>query len=78
MRVTNLGHVQRGGSPSAMDRILATKLGYYAVEMLVEDQGGIMVGMESNKLVSYPISHSWKYKKDISQKDYQIAVTLAE
>lgn len=78
MRVTKLGHVQRGGAPTAMDRILATKLGYYAVEMIAENQGGIMVGVESNKLVTYPISHAWKYKKHISEKDYEIAMVLAK
>ncbi len=78
MRVTKLGHVQRGGAPTAMDRILASKLGYYAVEMLAENQGGIMVGVESNKLVTYPISHAWKYKKNISEKDFEITMALAK
>jgi len=78
MRVTKLGHVQRGGAPTAMDRILASKLGYYAVEMLAENQGGIMVGVESNKLVTYPISHAWKYKKSISEKDFEITMALAK
>ncbi|MCX5773583.1 MAG: 6-phosphofructokinase [Fusobacteria bacterium] len=78
MRVTILGHVQRGGAPTAMDRILASKLGYYAVEMLAENQGGIMVGVESNKLVTYPISHAWKYKKHISEKDFEITMALAK
>lgn len=78
VRVTILGHVQRGGAPSALDRILATKMGAYAMEKLIEGDDGIMIGIESNKLVTYPLSYSWENKKKIDDKDYELAVTLAK
>ncbi|NLK62045.1 MAG: 6-phosphofructokinase [Fusobacteria bacterium] len=78
VRVTILGHVQRGGSPSAMDRILATKLGAFAIEELINGKDGIMVGIESNKLTTYPLSYSWENKKVIDDKDYELAITLAK
>ena len=45
MRVTVLGHIQRGGTPSALDRIIATKMGAYAVDLLLEGTSGVMVGI---------------------------------
>lgn len=77
IRVTTLGHIQRGGTPSALDRINATKMGAYAVKKLIEGESGIMVGIESNKLVTYPISHAWEQKKDIDEDDYELTVALA-
>ncbi|BDU50562.1 6-phosphofructokinase [Haliovirga abyssi] len=77
MRVTVLGHIQRGGTPSALDRILATKMGAFAVEKLIEGKSGIMIGMESNKLVTYPISYAWEHKRELNEKDFELALTLA-
>ncbi|MBF0847779.1 6-phosphofructokinase, partial [Streptococcus danieliae] len=51
-RYTTLGHVQRGGSPSAMDRVLASRLGNYAVDLLMEGISGKAVGIRDNKLVT--------------------------
>ncbi len=78
MRVTVLGHVQRGGAPSAFDRILATKLAAYAVDLLSEGESGKMVGLEKNALVNHPISYAWENKKHPVPKDYELAQTLAE
>lgn len=78
MRVTVLGHIQRGGTPSALDRIIATKMGAYAVDLLLEGISGVMVGIESNKLVTYPISHAWEAKKVINEKDYELALILGK
>lgn len=78
MRVTVLGHIQRGGTPSALDRIIATKMGAYAVDLLMEGTSGVMVGIESNKLVTYPISHAWEAKKVINEKDYELALILGK
>lgn len=50
-----LSHIQRGGTPSAMERVLSTRMGTYAVELLIEDKSGIAIGIVSNKLVHYPI-----------------------
>jgi 6-phosphofructokinase 1 len=54
-RVSVLGHIQRGGSPTAFDRVLASRLGARAVELLIAGKGGRAVGMESNKIVDYDI-----------------------
>jgi len=54
-RVSILGHVARGGSPSVRDRVLASKFGGYAVELLQESKGGLCVGMVDNKLVAADI-----------------------
>jgi len=54
-RVSVLGHIQRGGSPTAADRVLASRLGARAVELLIEGKGGRAVGIEKNQLVDYDI-----------------------
>ncbi|KXT78616.1 6-phosphofructokinase [Streptococcus sp. DD13] len=55
LRSTNLGHILRGGSPSARDRVLASRFGARAVELLLEGRGGLAVGIQDEKLVEYPI-----------------------
>jgi 6-phosphofructokinase 1 len=54
-RVSILGHIQRGGSPTARDRVLASKFGAYAVELLKEGKGGLAIGIENEKLVAKDI-----------------------
>ncbi|OJV93711.1 MAG: 6-phosphofructokinase [Chloroflexi bacterium 54-19] len=54
-RVTILGHIQRGGAPSAFDRILATRLGYAAVQTLLEGKSGVMMGLSGNSIVATPL-----------------------
>ncbi|MFY2157909.1 6-phosphofructokinase [Cytobacillus firmus] len=54
-RVSVLGHMQRGGSPTAFDRVLASRLGAYAVELILEGKGGRAVGIQNNKLVDHDI-----------------------
>lgn len=54
-RETVLGHIQRGGSPTAFDRILASRMGAYAVELLMAGHGGRCVGIENNRLVHHDI-----------------------
>ncbi|MGM0508819.1 MAG: 6-phosphofructokinase [Fusobacteriota bacterium] len=78
VRVTILGHLQRGGSPTALDRLIATKMGACAVDKLEEGKSGIMIGIESNELVTYPISHAWEKKKVLNEKDYELAMTLSK
>jgi 6-phosphofructokinase 1 len=62
-RVTVLGHVQRGGSPSAMDRILASVLGYAAVKALMDGQRDVMAGLVDKKVVYTPFSEAITSKK---------------
>ncbi|WP_251549547.1 6-phosphofructokinase [Neobacillus muris] len=63
IRVSVLGHMQRGGSPSAQDRVLASRLGARAVELLMEGKGGRAVGIENNKLVDYDIIEALEQRK---------------
>ena len=63
VRVTILGHIQRGGSPSASDRILASRLGEAAINALLEDQRNVMVGIQNDELVYIPFSKAIKNQK---------------
>ena len=54
MRVSILGHLQRGGSPSARDRILASRVGVGAIQALVQGQRNVMVGVRNNEVVYVP------------------------
>ena len=77
IRVTILGHVQRGGAPTANDRILATKLGVKAVELLIAGEAGLMVGMESGKVTTHKLSYAWENYSKSSEEDYRIAAMLS-
>lgn len=76
-RVTVLGHVQRGGSPTARDRVLASRLGARAVELLLEGEGGRAVGIEHNQLVDYDIIGALKNKHTIDRKMYDLSAELS-
>jgi 6-phosphofructokinase 1 len=68
IRVTVLGHVQRGGKPSASDRVLAASLGVSAVEGLLEGKSNVMVGKINKKIVFTDIEKSVKYNKNLSKE----------
>ncbi|WP_110927203.1 6-phosphofructokinase [Bacillus massiliglaciei] len=76
-RVTVLGHVQRGGSPSAKDRVLASRLGSLAVELLMEGKGGRAVGIEQNSLVDYDIIEALGRPHTIDKKMYDLSEELS-
>lgn len=78
IRPVVLAHIQRGGTPSGFDRVLATKMGAKAVELLNANQSGLMVGMESNKLVTHPISYAWEGERTLSLDDYNLALKLSK
>lgn len=63
-RTNVLGHVQRGGAPNAFDRVLAARMGVYAVDCLIEGKGGVCVGLVNNKLVSYDIYDALRLPRD--------------
>nr|WP_319400962.1 6-phosphofructokinase [uncultured Carboxylicivirga sp.] len=67
-RVTILGHLQRGGSPTVADRVLASELGVAAVEALMDDQKSIMVGMVNGEMVHVPFNQALKNKKGINER----------
>ncbi|MBD3368906.1 6-phosphofructokinase [Candidatus Fermentibacteria bacterium] len=63
--VTVLGHVQRGGAPTSADRVLATKLGWAAVEALIDGAAPCMVGEEDHEVTRHPLADSWTRKKSL-------------
>lgn len=72
-RVTILGHVQRGGSPTARDRIMASQMGSRAVDLLTQGIGNRVVGIRDNKIVDFDIFEALKMTKTINMKDYELA-----
>lgn len=76
VRSTILGYIQRGGSPTAFDRLLATRLGAAAVDLLHEGQSGVMVGLIGNKVVNTPIPEVVAGKKKIDLSLYELAKAL--
>ena len=64
-RVTILGHLQRGGSPTAYDRIIASRMGMAAVQALFEEQRSIMIGIKNDEIVYVPLSKAIREKKDV-------------
>ncbi len=67
VRVSILGHLQRGGSPSAEDRILATRMGVAAVDALLDGQRNVMIGIQNDKIVNVPFSKAIKNDKPINK-----------
>lgn len=72
-RVTVLGHIQRGGSPTAFDRVLGTRFGVKAVELVKEGKFGQMVSLQGNKIVSVPIEKAVGKLKTVDMDLYNIA-----
>jgi len=77
LRVTILGHVQRGGTPTAFDRLIASRMGAAAVDALVQDNVGVMVGISGTKTVFTPMTEVVKSKKEIDLELYNMAEDLA-
>jgi len=67
VRVTILGHIQRGGSPTASDRILASRMGAASIDALMEDQRNVMMGIDDDKIVYVPFSKAVKKDKPINR-----------
>lgn len=76
-RVSILGHIQRGGSPSAMDRVLASRLGYAAIMTLKEGVSGVMVGMVDNEIDLTSFEKSVKHHQEMNLELLDIARVLA-
>ncbi len=72
-RVTKLGYVQRGGSPTAFDRILATRFGIKAYEMVKEAQWGEMAALRGNRIVSVPLTDAVGSLKRLDEDIYRVA-----
>ncbi|ALC82002.1 MULTISPECIES: 6-phosphofructokinase [Bacillus] len=76
-RVSVLGYIQRGGTPTAADRVLASRLGAYAVELLLEGKGGRCVGIQSNELVNHDILEILDQKHSVDQNMYKLSQELS-
>ena len=68
VRVTILGHIQRGGSPTAHDRILASRMGSAAIDALLEDQRNVMIGIRNNEIEYIPFNKAIKNDKPIDRE----------
>jgi 6-phosphofructokinase 1 len=77
LRVTILGHVQRGGSPSAFDRILASRMGVRAVELLLDGKSARVVGIRDNQIIDMDITDALKMTRPFDKGTYEMAKILS-
>lgn len=77
MRVGILGHIQRGGNPTARDRVLASRLGAAAVEALLEGHTNVMTGLVNDELKLTPLKSTWAQKKSIKHEILELAKILS-
>jgi 6-phosphofructokinase 1 len=76
-RVCVLGHIQRGGAPSCMDRVLASRMGYHAVVSLIEGRHNVFVGIVNNKIHYTPLNEAVKKKQRINESWMEMVKILA-
>ncbi len=76
-KTTVLGHVQRGGSPTATDRVWASRLGYEAVKLLSQGIGDRVVGVKNGDVVNYDIQEALKMTKSIDKEMYRMAYVIS-
>lgn len=76
-RVCILGHIQRGGTPTCFDRVIASRMGYAAVECLIEGRHNVFVGIVNNKMNYTPLNEAVKKKQRISEEWMKIVKILA-
>ena len=72
VRVSILGHLQRGGSPTAQDRILASRMGIAAIQALMESQRNVMIGIRENEIVYVPFKRAIKKDREISKEMLEV------
>lgn len=75
-RVTVLGHIQRGGSPSARDRETASRMGYQAVQALVQDRGNCIIATQDGRIVDLDMEDALKMTKNFEMDRYQVLEAL--
>jgi len=76
-RATVLGHVQRGGSPTLRDRVVASEMGYKAVELLVQGKSNRVVAMRHGDIVDFDITEALQMKKQFNKELYDIALKIS-
>lgn len=76
-KVTIIGHLQRGGAPTALDRMIASRMGFKAVEALLAGQSDVMVGIQNEKMVLVPFEEAISKKKEIDHELLRMAEILS-
>ena len=76
-RVCILGHIQRGGSPTCMDRVIASRMGYHAVECLMDGTHNVFVGIVNNKINYIPLNEAVKKRQKINDEWMKIVKILS-
>jgi 6-phosphofructokinase len=78
MRVTILGHVQRGGAPSAWDRLIAARFGVSAVERLLAGKSGVMMALRAREIADVPMEEAGSKQRAPDMEYYRMARMLAK
>ncbi len=76
VRVVVIGHLQRGGSPTAFDRILATRMGAEAIDLLLKGESGVAVGIKGNEMINVDIDEAVSTRDKLNKKLYKLAEIL--
>jgi 6-phosphofructokinase 1 len=77
VKVSVIGYLQRGGTPSPSDRILGSRMGAYAVDLLVQGKYGRAVGIKGNQMIDLSFGEALEMKKDYDRNIYELARILA-
>ncbi len=77
IRVTVLGHIQRGGTPSCFDRVLASRMGVTAVEELLKSNSNIMIGIQNQKIITVALSKAIKLDNEIDKELLRVAKIIS-
>ncbi len=77
IRLTILGHIQRGGNPTAFDRLLATRMGVSAMERLLAGEHNVMVGLNGRDMVAVPLEDATSKERDINEEYYRMEHILS-
>lgn len=76
-RLTILGHIQRGGTPTSRDRVMATVMGCYAVDLIIEGKSNRVVCYKENKMVDFDILEALEMKKDLDESLYKMSKLIS-
>ena len=76
-RITILGHIQRGGSPTAFDRVLASRMGYASIKVLEKEEGGLMMALKSGKIAAVPLEEVLSNKRTLDMELVEMAKILS-
>ena len=77
IRITSLGHIQRGGNPSAADRVLASELGYAAVKSVIKNENNVILAKPLDKIIEIPLQKLKSTSNKIDKSLYHLINILA-